>query len=429
MVLSCLFTLWESGCTKKAVSSTNDTDYDAYLANVWFSLAYNRVKADGISPPPASRIYGYFGITLYEALIGSDSKHQSVAGQLNGGLTIPSSSTTSYHWPTVANAAVATIMTELFAGKTVSLAAINETRDSFETLYASEEGFAASVTRGEAIGNAMVAWSRTDGYATRSTSYTPSSDPGSWETTPPGFAAALEPGWGALRTFVIDDGGAVPPSGAPAYSTNTASAWHQAALEVYSTTGDLGANLTQDQIDIAHFWADGPVATGTPPGHSMYICKQIIEQKELSLIEAAEAYARVGLSVADAFIACWDAKYDTNLMRPVTYIQRFIDSNWDPLLTTPNFPTYTSGHATESGASTKVMADLWGDNTPFTDHTHDSRGLKPRSFSTFTQAGQESAVSRLYGGIHFIFDNDHGFTMGQTIGTQVTALPWRKSTS
>ena len=329
----------------------------------------------------------------------------------------------------MANSAVTTVLNEMFAAYPNSLTAIAETETSFQTLYSTDPNYAASVTRGEEIGNAIVAWSQADGYSTRTTTYTPCTDPGCWEPTPPGFAAALEPGWGDLRPFVIASGSSIPVVGAPPYSTDPSSVWYQAAMDVYTTTGDLGASLDPDQTDIALFWADGPTATGTPPGHSMYICKQIIDQKGLDLFDAAEAYARVGMSVADAFIQCWYIKFTTELVRPVTYIQDLIDGNWDPLLTTPNFPTYTSGHSTESGASAKVMADLWGDDTPFTDHTHDSRGLKPRSFNTFTEAGLESAVSRLYGGIHYTFDNDDGFTAGQAIGAEVTALQWRASSA
>jgi hypothetical protein len=202
--------------------------------------------------------------------------------------------------------------------------------------------------------------------------------------------------------------------------------WFQEAMEVYATTGDMGTNLTVEQSEIALFWADAPVATGTPAGHSMYICMQVAQQMGLDLFYTAEAYARVGVAVADAFITCWYAKFDTQLMRPITYIQRYIDPTWDPMLTTPNFPTYTSGHSTESGAAARVMADLWGDSVTFTDHTHDSRGLTPRTFGSFTEAAMESAVSRLYGGIHFQFDNDDGFALGQEVGTQVSAVVWRQ---
>jgi hypothetical protein len=428
IVLVAVATLLSPGCsdmTPPPAAPEPSPDIDSYLANVWFNLTYNRVKADGISPPVASRIYGCFGVALYEAVVGGSTTHRSVANELNGSLSIPAGSG-SYHWPTVANRAVAAVLTDLFAGRAASLAAIAETRDSFDAQYAGEPDYAASVVRGDAIGDALIAWTSADGFATRTTSYTECTDPGCWERTPPANAAALEPGWGALRPFVIAGGSAIPPAGAPAFSTDAGSAWDLAARQVYDTTGDLGAGLSAEQLEIALFWADGPTATGTPAGHSMSICRQIIEQKELDLFDAAEAYARVGMAVADAFIQCWYVKFDTELMRPITYIQRYIDANWDPRLTTPNFPTYTSGHSAESGASARAMADLWGDNTQFTDHTHDGIALNPRSFTSFTQAALECAVSRLYGGIHFEFDNEDGFAAGQQIGAEVSALPWRR---
>jgi len=416
------------GCKEDAAPTdvpSTTTEVDAYLAHVWFTVVYNRVRADAVAPPQASRVYGYFGVTLYEAIVGGSSRHRSVATQLNGALDIPPGSD-EYHWPTVANNALATVMGSLLSMPN-SQTAIAETKSQFDVLYGSEPLYTASIARGQEIGVAIVAWANADGYASRPTAYTPCTDPGCWEPTPPGFLPALEPGWRTLRPFVIASGSSIVPGPPPAFSEDSSSVWYEEAMEVYTTTGDLGANLTTEQNDIALFWADGPGATGTPPGHSMYICMQVAQQMNLNLFDAGEAYARVAVSVADAFITCWYAKFDTQLMRPVTYIQRYIDANWDPLLTTPNFPTYTSGHSTETSASARVMADLWGDSVTFTDHTHDSRGLSPRTFNSFTEAAMESAISRLYGGIQYQFDNDDGFAQGQEVGAQVSALIWRQT--
>jgi hypothetical protein len=195
------------------------------------------------------------------------------------------------------------------------------------------------------------------------------------------------------------------------------------ALDTYNT---VNAQDPEWQA-IALFWADGPVATGTPPGHSMMICKQIIEQEGFNLAVAAEALARTGMAVHDAFISCWDTKYTHWWLRPESYINRVIhlSGDWVPFLfPTPNFPEYTSGHSTEAGAASKVMFDMWGD-IPFTDHTHDAIGLPPRSFNTFAEAALEAVVSRKYGGIHYNHGNNDGYEQGVAIGAQISALAWK----
>jgi membrane-associated phospholipid phosphatase len=134
---------------------------------------------------------------------------------------------------------------------------------------------------------------------------------------------------------------------------------------------------------------------------------------------AAEGYVRVGLAVADAFISCWHTKYTYNLLRPETYITRLIDPAWLPLLITPGFPAYTSGHATQSGAAATVLTDLFG-VTPFTDTLHQDHHLEPplepRRFGSFDEAAAEAAMSRLYAGIHYPFDNHHGLAQGRCVG-------------
>jgi PAP2 superfamily len=181
--------------------------------------------------------------------------------------------------------------------------------------------------------------------------------------------------------------------------------------------------LMPEQRAIAAFWSDDPGATPTPPGHSISIATQVLRRERASLALAAEVYAKTGMAVADAFIACWFQKYRYNLLRPVTYIQRLIDPAWVPALVTPPFPEYTSGHSVQSGAAFAILTDLFGDGYAFVDHTHDDRGLAPRSFVSFRDAAKEAAISRLYGGIHFRAAIENGLEQGRCIGEVVNALP------
>jgi membrane-associated phospholipid phosphatase len=132
----------------------------------------------------------------------------------------------------------------------------------------------------------------------------------------------------------------------------------------------------------------------------------------------------VGIAVHDAFIVCWRAKYVYKLQRPVTYINDNIDRRWMPYLVTPGFPSYPSGHSMQSGAAASVLTDMFGTKR-FRDTTHIDHGqlptLEPRRFNSFADAASEAAVSRLYGGIHYSFDNDDGLASGQ-VGRSATDL-------
>jgi hypothetical protein len=280
-----------------------------------------------------------------------------------------------------------------------------------------ERKHARSVAHGQAVARAILDWAATDGFATyNNCPYVPAAVPGAWVPTPPAFNPnPLQPCWGQLRTMAVPAGDACPPPGHPPFSTDSASELYAKARAVY----EVGRGLTEEQQTIATYWADAAGATGTPPGHWIAITSQIARNERLSLMEAAEAYARVGIAVHDAFICCWRAKYVCNLQRPVTYIQDNIDSGWLPFITTPNFPTYTSGHSTQSGAAAYVPTDMFG-RERFTDTTHTDHGLfpamAPRTFRSFDDAAAEAAISRLYGGIHYEFDNDEGLVTGHCIG-------------
>jgi hypothetical protein len=276
--------------------------------------------------------------------------------------------------------------------------------------------YARSVAQGQAVAAAVATWAATDGFVTLTNCpYSLSMGPGLWEPTFPAFAPPLEPCWGQLCPLVLTSSDECAPLPPPAYAEDPASEFFARTLDVYTTS----MNLTEEQRTIAHYWADLSGTTGTPPGHWIAIVGQIARNDGLSLMAAAEAYGRVGLAVADAFIGCWQTKYTYNLLRPETYITRFTDPAWVPLLITPGFLPYTSGHATQSGAAATVLADLFG-ITPFTDTLHQDHHLEPllepRSFGSFDEAAAEAAVSRLYAGIHYPFDNQHGLAQGRCVG-------------
>lgn len=409
--------------------------YDADVAIAWFELAIDLTReTTGFTPPVAARAFGYMGVTLYEAVVGGMPRHRSLVSQLPELDRLPRPRGVAYHWPTVANTALAVIARGLYGGRTVEAAA------NIEAINALEDRLAAGFRRvprgivrrsrrlGRAIGRALYAWSTTDGgyqayLRNFPESYDPPVGPGLWVPTPPDFLPALLPDWGDVRPFALDSMDACDPGPPIPYSEEPGSEFFAQALEVYNVV----RNLTPEQLEIAIFWADDPGDTATPAGHSISILNIVAEEEDINLAFAAKAYAHVGMAVHDAFVSAWDTKYRYNLLRPITYIQDVIDPSFTaealPLVTPP-FPEYTSGHSVQSAAAAEVMTALFGDLS-FLDTTHVDRGLEPRFFESFFDAAFEAAISRLYGGIHFREGIETGIDHGICVGEAVLELDFR----
>jgi len=332
----------------------------------------------------------------------------------------------AYHWPSVANGTLAAMMRSQFP------TAPAELQGAIDALEASLDADVPaglrkrSIERGYGVAAAIGDWAKDDGghegyLRNFPTSYVPPPGPGMWVPTPPGNLRALQPFWGSNRCMALASADEGHPGPHPDYSTDEGSAFFAEAAEVFETVEGLSA----EQREIALFWADA-AGTSTPPGHSISILTQVLTSEESSLAVAAEAYARLGIAVCDAFIACWKVKFEYNLLRPITYIRANIEPTWgDPLpVTTPPFPEYTSGHSVQSGATAEVLTSLFG-AVSFTDHTHDGLGLPARSFDSFDDAAHEAAMSRLYGGIHYRSAIQNGLEQGRAIGKNVTALPMK----
>jgi hypothetical protein len=413
-----------AGCSDDDESGPRNelAKFDSEVITAWFDLFLDITATERLTPPVASRAFAYQGVALYEAVVPGLGTHQSLVGQLNGLVSVPQPlSGAGYHWPTVANAALATVARQLYSETSpASLGAIDDLEESFEAEFAPQAGasvFSRSVEHGKAVGNAIYNWAFADGYfQNHNCAYVPPQGTGLWAPTPPAFAAALEPCWGQLRNFVLDQPSTCQPLPPPPYDEHPQSPFYAEMAEVYNTT----TNLTTAQRDIALFWADGGGSI-TPPGHWVSVLNQLTTDNEWTLDVTCEAYAKLGVAVGESFISCWRAKYVHSLLRPVTCIRLVFDPAWSPPIGTPPFPEYTSGHSTQSGAAAQVLTDMFG-HMAFEDHTHDADGLATRTFSSFFDAANEAALSRLYGGIHFRSANENGLEQGICIGEKVSAL-------
>lgn len=451
LAILAVLALTGAACSEDTTTEPTITDastYDAKVATAWFDLQLELVQnTPGFSPPVASRAFGYSGVALYQALLAGMPNNASLEGQLNGLNTgdVPAADQgAEYNWPIVANAALARITTHLYGEANASNPDLMTKVATLESNLSAEYSanlessvMERSVAYGQAVADAIYEWSKTDGghkgYMTNfPTDFQPPVGEGLWVPTPRRGGApqsALQPYWGNNRPFILPQGNPnaqSEPGAPPAYSVEESSDFYKEAYEVYSSV----LNLTDEERQIAIYWADDPGKTCTPPGHSISILTQCLKQEENKLDFAARAYAQVGMAIADAFIGCWESKYRYNLVRPITYIVDVIDPTYDyndlPV-NTPPFPEYTSGHSVQSGAAAAVLNGLYGTDFAFTDHTHDALGYAARSFTSFNEAADEAAISRLYGGIHYRAAIERGVTQGKKIGDQVrTSIQWTK---
>ena len=387
---------------------------------------------DIFSPPVATRIYAYVSIAAYETARHDDSTMVSLAGQLNGFENVPTPDpNVEYCFP------LAAVQATLRAGREYVFSEdkldefYHEILNEYRNSGLPEDVYERSLAYGTKVAEHVIAWSSKDNYKqTRSfPKYSITDNESSWKPTPPAYMDAVEPHWNKIRPFIIDSASqfrCVPP---PTFSKDPESEFYRYAKEVY----EIGKNLSAEQREIASFWDCNPFVMNvkghvmfatkkiSPGGHWMNIVHLACVKSDANIAHSTEAYMKVSIALADAFIACWDEKYRSLLIRPESYINQYIDEDWVPLLQTPPFPEYVSGHSTISGAAASVLTDFFGDNFSFTDSTEVEFGLGSRSFTSFNSAAEEATLSRLYGGIHYRPANEVGLKMGRDIGAFINS--------
>lgn len=382
---------------------------------------------DIYSPPVASRTYAYICIAGYESIINEDKSYISFAGQLHQLKPPPAPQPGKMYSFTLAS-----VNAILMVGKALVIS-----ESSIETFKAQifqdfkndgipPEVYNTSIEYGQQIADYILAWAAADNYKkTRSLAkYAVSDDPAAWKPTPPAYIKAIEPNWSKIRTFIIDSARQFMPVPPPIFSVDKKSQFFKEALAVH----DIGIKLTAEQIEIANFWDCNPFKMNirghvmyatkkiSPGGHWINITRLACKKINADPAQSAEAYACLSIALADCFISCWDEKYRSQVIRPETYINQYIDTDWVPLLQTPPFPEYTSGHSVVSSAAAVVLGKLFGNDFAYTDSTEFEFGLPARNFHSFKQAAEEAAMSRFFGGIHYMPAINNGFKEGTEIG-------------
>jgi hypothetical protein len=287
----------------------------------------------------------------------------------------------------------------------------------------------ASENYGNQVAEFILDWASRDRYNQTRTypKYTIKEEDQFWKPTPPDYMDGIEPHWQEIRTMVLDSSNQFPPKDPLTFDLKEGSPFQQQLMEVFEVTNQL----TEEQVDIAKFWDCNPYVTHhrghamfatkkiTPGGHWIGITAIATRQAKSSLEDTINAYANVSIALFDAFIICWDEKWETLVVRPETLINQYYDEEWLPLLQTPPFPEYTSGHSVISRAAAVILTDLFGENFEFVDTTELTYGLPERSYKSFIHASEEAAISRLYGGIHYMMAITEGVNQGQNVGEYV----------
>ena len=385
---------------------------------------------DITNPPLATRFFSYACLAGYEITSENNPHYKSMHGVLNAYPLIQKPDSIADN-----NYQLAALLAMMETAKKM--------QPSGKILGAYEERFLDSCMKSGmdetiindskkyalAISKQVLAYAKADGYNKISNlpRYTPLTADKNWYPTPPAFMAAVEPYFNTVRPFTLDSAAQFKPAPPVTFDSKKGSAFYVLTEAVYKEN----ISLSQEHRTIAAFWDCNPFAMQdeghlqfgfkkiSPGAHWMGITGIACEKTNKDFDASLQVYTAVAVTLMDAFICCWDEKFRSNRVRPESAIRKYIDPQWTPLLQTPPFPEYVSGHSTISAASAVILSHYTGDHLPYTDSVEVSYGLPPRAFTSFTAAAAEAGISRFYGGIHFMDAIDNGRIQGIKVGEWV----------
>jgi PAP2 superfamily len=415
-----------TSCKKETPINVTSADYQAAVENVTQILIH-----DIFSPPVASRIYTYPNIAAYEVIAQNSPTYLSLQKQIHDLDSIPKLDPKSG-----VNKSVAALVAHFEVTKALvfSEELVEKYRDSLYQKWGNEnqKEFEISKEYGEKVANRIKKWMGKDNYKQTRTfqKFTVNTnDKSRWQPTPPAYMDGIEPHWSEIRTMVLDTSSQFKPAPALPYSTNKNSAFFKQVVEVYEISKMMVKNGDDsEEMKIAQFWDCNPYATVTqghmtfakkkvtPGGHWMAITAVACKTANADFDKTVYAFTKTSIGLFESFISCWDEKYRSNVVRPETVINQNIDENWRPLLQTPPFPEYTSGHSVASTCSATILTSVFGENFAYTDDTEIPYGLPIRKYKSFNNAAKEASMSRLYGGIHYRAAIENGIIQGKNIG-------------
>ncbi len=400
---------------------------------------------DGFRPAPTCRAMAYINMGAYETAVPGMTKYKSLSE------VIPDFPATSLAYqPSQIDWSIAL---NAFYARTFSFFLYNATQDHHFDIQRTEvqqleklgrnvpQGIVnASIDWGQKVANTMISYSETDQVGAsqvrvgRPTDYFPPVGDGLWIPTYPDLSRALFPYWGDVRVFAASQNDLLSPPPAFAYNTNPTSLWFKDNLEV----ADAINNMNDESRWIAEFWSDDLTGlTFSPPARILAIANQVIKLEKTNLEETLHLYCKMGIGFNDASVGAWKSKYTYNTERPETFIRKYIDPDFKPILgeaigtpgLSPSFPGYPSGHSTFAGVCEVMFDRFFGAQYEFTDHCHLGRtefAGYPRTFSSWKELAEEDAYSRIPLGVHIRLDCSEGLRLGRSIATKAANLDLEK---
>jgi len=413
--------------------------YDSDIVSTWSQTLNQLIKnTEGYTYTTSARASAFVGLALYEAVLPGMPEYYTMAGQLNGLSSLPSTDNNkTYDWSLTANAAISEMTLHLFESSPAEMIQlIAETERNFQTSRIQKTALPSdvvsrSVAWGKELALTLIEFEKSDveGHRAYERMYDPHYEMGDgdnvWKPEPPFFLPPVTPHWKNARPFSVKNSVAQPLPPTP-FSLTIDSKFYNSALQVYQEVQENGI-AQKSTID---FWNDmSPVISMGPAARWLSIASQVFEAENANLAHASVVFAKLSFALYDASITCWDSKYQYKVQRPVTYIREMIDPAFEPMAYAFQGPDYTSEHAVAAGVAYSILTNEFGTNYAFTDRCHENRtdiDGTPRSYSSFLEAAQEASTSRVMAGASFPESVDAGFKMGINVAQQTLGnLNWK----
>ena len=424
--------------TSDLISNNKDVIYESSLtiSNRWIAECLELTRnCVGYSAPVSARSLAYMSIGLYECGVENQTQYNSLSSQLNGYLrTVWKKETEKIYWPHVYNYFSYELVKLLYINMPPSnLLKVEALKDSIYKCYnttINKKIINVSENYANRLFLEYTKWMLMDGgnecYNKNFPSkYIQIKCDSCWEKTVPGYLKALQPYWGNNRLMHKSNSSIINLMKPPVFSTDSNSSFYKEALNLFR---DHNLKLKSSEI-IAEYWDDAAGYSSTPTGHQFSLAMQLAKKYNFELGKTLHLYAALGISINDAFIACWKGKYKFNLIRPISYIQKYISPNFNTLIPTPPFPEFPSGHSMQSGAAGEIYKYFLSDTLKITDNNNQYRVDiygKPREFNNISEMVSEISKSRFYGGIHYMntlnLSVEYGKQVGQNIITNINFL-------
>ncbi len=422
-------------------NNDNVATFDNDIVHAWTNLFLELERyAYGMRPNGSARALAYINLAAYETAVPGMQNYTSNSDRLQGLRIRPDNRLRNIDWEIALNKCFSKVLDHFL----INVAPFDLTHQIKELEKEMEDQLRAGVSNrvvedskrwGDHVAKEIIKYSKTDQaaetqlQAPQPLSYEPPTGDGYW-TYSADEERALFPYWGSVRTFVIapDETTSEPPI---PYSENPNSPYFAEMMEVYTVNNEAKAN-DDEQLWIAEFWSDDVEGIMfSPPARQYAIANQLIKQYDLNLEQTLALYLKLGFSLNDAAVSTWKYKYEHMVMRPNVFIHEFIDPDFQTNLyrlvywPNPSFPGYPSGHSCFASAAAGVFIDAFGNDTNFTDRSHEGREEflgAPRTFNTFEAMAEENAFSRIPLGVHIRMDCAEGLRLGYEISDAINKL-------